>query len=504
MTTISDNDSIDIKSFLGAFHSSKGAKEICLIGIFLAFSVGSLVSLIPDVISDRYARINHDYTGEHCSIFDRVDKPIECQEGSDDAQEAATWSKVGLCALALFLSPVVGSISDSRGRKRPIIFVTFLASLLPASFLFLVLYPRGNPVWFYVSDSVSGAINIMSLMFAALSDVIPERFRAASFGLLMAGFYGGFCIAPSIPLFLSHFYTTVAGLLLSIMALVIAVFFLPETLATATITTTITTNDDSTEDDNTDSTDNTNVDNVNRNVAWGSLMLQPLRDISILNRHWTIRLVALGSFVAAMVYASDATFFIYYVEEQLNAREEDISTLLLAMGIAGVILQGACLQPLITYFGEKRLLVITFISGALHNFLYGMAQTKEAMIWPLLLSQLTKLNFPILASLASKDASADEQGRIQGALFAIQSIASAVGPVSMEYVYNKTENEQPGFMFVYAAFLYALGVVVVSFIPHKSPQQHGVAERLATDNELEEALLSDLEEPLLRDDTVQS
>jgi hypothetical protein len=41
---------------------------------------------IPDTLADRYARIHHDYQGDHCSTFDRLDKPDACQEGSDDAQ----------------------------------------------------------------------------------------------------------------------------------------------------------------------------------------------------------------------------------------------------------------------------------------------------------------------------------------------------------------------------------------------------------------------------------
>jgi hypothetical protein len=46
----------------------------------------SLFSQIPDTLADRYARIHHDYQGDHCSTFDRLDKPDACQEGSDDAQ----------------------------------------------------------------------------------------------------------------------------------------------------------------------------------------------------------------------------------------------------------------------------------------------------------------------------------------------------------------------------------------------------------------------------------
>jgi Na+/melibiose symporter-like transporter len=193
-----------------------------------------------------------------------------------------------------------------------------------------------------------------------------------------------------------------------------------------------------------------------------------------------------------MVYATDKNLVVFYMERYLNVRENDIAFQFLVMGLVGVLIQAVLLQPLLKFFGEKGLLVLSFMSGTLHNFLYGAARNKLTLYFALGLSQLTKTNTPILASLASQDASVNEQGQIQGALYAVNALSAAIGPLTMQFVYRRTkDNFGPGTMFVVASFLYFVGTTVVSFIP--------VRPMVATEEMAIESrpILDDLEEPLL-------
>lgn len=201
----------------------------------------------------------------------------------------------------------------------------------------------------------------------------------------------------------------------------------------------------------------------------GAVFLRPLREMTILNRDGVLRLVALGSFLQAAVYSTDSSLVLFYIEEQLNVREDDIAYMFFFMGVLGVVLQGIGLQPLVYCLGERGLLIVSFLSGTLHNFLYGVARNKATITAALSLSQLTKLNYPILSSLASQQVGLDEQGRVQGALLALNALAAALGPVSMNWIYERTKNDSnyfgPGTMFLFASFLYLLGTLVVSMIP---------------------------------------
>lgn len=106
---------------------------------------------VPQTIADRYARIHHGYDGPHCSSFDRSHTPTACKAGFDEAQNAAAWANFALSLIALVCNPVVGSVSDVRGRKPLLLLALFLSTIPPTFFLVLLLIPTFNPDWYYVS-----------------------------------------------------------------------------------------------------------------------------------------------------------------------------------------------------------------------------------------------------------------------------------------------------------------------------------------------------------------
>jgi hypothetical protein len=197
-----------------------------------------------------------------------------------------------------------------------------------------------------------------------------------------------------------------------------------------------------------------------------TILLRPFREMAILGRSPFMRILTLASFLSAAVYSTDVSLVLFYIEDHLNVGDSDIAQMFFFMGILGVLLQALGIQPLVNLLGEKGLLIVSFLSGTLHNFLYGAAKSKIGITWALSFSQLTKLNYPILNSLASKGVGVDEQGQVQGAIFAMNALAGAMGPVSMNYIYQKTKNTHlgPGTMFLLASFLYFLGTVCVSVI----------------------------------------
>jgi MFS transporter, DHA1 family, tetracycline resistance protein len=480
----------------------------------------SMTCQVPDTAADRYARLRHLYNGtDHCEHYDRLDKPEPCQQGGDDAQYSATMSNCGMNLLSFLLNPVLGSLSDARGRK-PILLLSLGLSALPAVVLVLMLQvPAFRPFWYYATNATGGVNYFFGVVFAALSDVIPDpTFRASSFGLLLASFYGGFALGPSLSLYLTSQGVAMASLILIVLAFGVALLAMPETLSVDARRIT---------QDQAGS-----VETRTRRArsaggfvsgGWAFLsecLARPFREISILNQNTNIRLVAVGSFFGAMVYASDVTLVVYYIIEQLNVRSADLAQMFLLMGVVGIALQGGLLPPLIRLFrGETNLLVATFACGVVHNSLYGLATGKSSVLVALLLSQFTKLNFPILSSIASQTVSTHEQGRIQGALFATNAIASAFGPLSMEYVYGKTKSSPnwyggPGTMFFYAALLQVAGTITVSYIHHKPTRENGdddLTEAPETsslllrngdgDGAVTASFDSDLEEPLLLETT---
>ena len=406
--------------------------------------------------------------------------PVACRNGSDDAQSSSAWSSLLQNLLTLFLNPVVGKMSDIHGRRMIFVFCLFTYTLAPIVLVGMEFSPTMEPIYYYVASSLIGAVSYSSIAFAIISDSVLEEYRTASFGVIMAGFYSGFCLSPFLALLLSHIQVSILSAVLTGGALTYTMVCFPETLPESVRAM----NQQLVMEQQTD-----RAQSLGNRIGTG--LIRPLREISILNRDRIIRLVASASFFSSMVYAADSTLVLYYIEEYLDVREQDIAYQFLIMGMVGVLLQGCLLQPLLKCFGDKGLLVVAFLSGTTHNLLYGVAKSKRTLYLALSLSQLTKTNAPILASLASKDAGSNEQGQLQGALYAVNALGGAIGPLSMEFIYERTKDTiGPGTMFIFASFLYFVGTMIVISIPVGKADENS----LPLDDTLRSA---EIEEPLL-------
>ena len=116
-------------TFLDEFKVAKGSRLIVLFGFLTSLGIGSLVSVIPQVTTQRFAEdIFGLEEGINCNDFEE-DKPQECVQGADYAQAAASYSVLVANLLALMTNSLAGSYSDLHGRKGELQFVIVDAPL---------------------------------------------------------------------------------------------------------------------------------------------------------------------------------------------------------------------------------------------------------------------------------------------------------------------------------------------------------------------------------------
>lgn len=470
----SANDDDSNQSFFKAFFRSQGPPQVIFLCMLLALSLGSTVGVVPAVVTDRYARINHGYMDEaDCSSFSRNAKPEECLLGSADAQNMSAAASFVSNGLTFVTSSLVGSISDQRGRRSIMLLGIFLSLLAPMCLVLLQLIDTMTPNYYYIANASTGIVNWIAIALSALSDVMPKKWRAPSFGLLLAGFSLGFAFSPLLALLFSHLGVSIFSLSLLVTGFLFAAFFLPETLPPEIAQEAIRAR-------SVDPEDETALGCVLRQV------LRPLQELSILNRNRLFRLLSALAFFSGMSSSADQSLLIYYLEERLGFNDGDVAVLFMIFGLMGIFVQGVVLKPLNDRIGEKNVVVTAFLFGALHNCFYGLATTKRIIFIGVAIGTLTGMSFPTISAIKSNNVAEHEQGRIQGALYSLSSLASALGPASLRFVYHLTkDNDYPGAgtMFLFAALLYLSASFCACALPKDKADSRSFVDNTTKESE---------------------
>jgi DHA1 family tetracycline resistance protein-like MFS transporter len=266
-----------------------------------------------------------------------------------------------------------------------------LSLLAPLNLVLLQLFEGLDPFTYYASQAASGIVSWMAVALSALSDVMPPVWRAPSFGLVMAGFSMGFALSPILAVFLGHFGVSVFALGILVFGFIWACTTMPETLSP-------------------ESSEMAKLKRLadrpvlmTRIEAWRYNLFRPARDLLILNRNKLFRLLSALAFFSGCVSAGDHTLFLYYVEENFGFNDKDVAMLFLLIGINGIVVQTVVLKPLNSLIGERRVIIVAFFVGALHHYLYGVAQSKKSMFLAASIASLTGMSFPTISAIKANN-----------------------------------------------------------------------------------------------------
>ena len=294
----------------------------------------------------------------------------------------------------LFASPVLGAWSDRWGR-RPILIFSLVGTVV--SFVMLALaHSLAMLFAARIVDGLSGG-NITTAR-AYIGDISTDENRAKSFGMLGAAFGLGFIIGPGLGgLFARISYTAPiwAAAAITVVATLLAWFWLPET--------------------------------VHRVEAVSGSPWRALRELS---GRANLRLLFLIDFLYWGSFAVYQTTFALFGARRFGFDATHIGYLLAAFGFLGVIVQVGTVGPVVKRLGEKQTLVIGLLFAAAGWG--GSALTHSLPVFiAMLVPGAIGIGFcnPSLVSLVSRSAGKHEQGRVQGAAGALESLGRTIGPV---------------------------------------------------------------------------
>lgn len=353
-----------------------------------------------------------------------------------DLAQAAIWGGVLSTAFAVMqflFSPMVGSLSDSVGR-RPVLLVSLIVMALD----YVVMAVAGS-IWLLLAGRIVGGITAAthSTAQAYVADVSPPEKKAQNFGLIGAGFGLGFVLGPVLGGLLAEWGTrapfwAAAGLAGGNALLGWVV--LKESV----------------------------TDRTRRAFRWSSAnpfatfkLIGKLPGLSALL--WVFFLYHLAGAVYPVIWA-------YYTTEAFGWSPGLIGVSLAVYGLSLAAVQGGLVRPAITRWGEMRTVVIGLTIEFFSLVVIAFLTSGWALMALIPVSALGAIGFPALQGIASKAVPDDAQGALQGVMASLASVAMIIAPLLMTQVFAQFTQEGgvylPGAPFLVSSVIMALGLAM--------------------------------------------
>jgi MFS transporter, DHA1 family, tetracycline resistance protein len=340
---------------------------------------------------------------------------------------------VTYAVLQFLFGPVIGNLSDRFGR-RPVI----MASLFAYSVDYLLMGFAPTIAWLFIGRALAGmagAVYIPANAFVA--DVTPPEQRARAFGLIGSAFGVGFILGPALGGLLGEFGPRTpffAAAALAALNLLFGLLVLPESLPRE----------------------------KRRAFAWRRAT--PLGAGAALTRHPQLLAYASVTFVfllATTVYPSTWAFFL---TARFDASPKTIGLSLAVTGTVMAIVQGGLTGRIASRIGEARAALLGLGTGTAACIAHAFAPQLWMIFTIPVVFGLQALAYPALAALLTQRTPPEAQGELQGALGAVSSVASIVGPLLMTQVLAFFTSPAAPFQFSGAAMALAAMLNLAGFL----------------------------------------
>jgi DHA1 family tetracycline resistance protein-like MFS transporter len=135
-------------------------------------------------------------------------------------------------------------------------------------------------------------------------------------------------------------------------------------------------------------------------------------------------------FVYWFAFAVFQTTFALFAANRFGFDAPETGYFFSAFGVLGAVVQGAMIRPIVRRIGDKATLLLGLACAAVGLIASALAPSVTMLVFALVpLAFGIGFGHPTVASLVSRAARGNEQGRVQGAASALESLGRTVGPV---------------------------------------------------------------------------
>jgi MFS transporter, DHA1 family, tetracycline resistance protein len=364
-------------------------------------------------------------------------KLVEQLNGPSENNAFLYGALMSLYAVMLFIfAPIFGAVSDRFGR-RPVILISLLGTGLDyivaafAPTLWLLFVTRAI-------NGISGANFVTCQAFIA--DTTPPEKRAGAYGLVGAAIGLGFILGPVAGGFLGAIdirWPYMAAGILAIINWLYGYFVLPESLP------------------------------KERRSPLSISKFNPMSNLKFL-----FKLPTIGGLAVAFFFLNAAQFalhgvWVLYTGYRYGWDEKAVGISLMVVGIGAAVVQGALARPIIARIGAPWAVIAGLVIGAMAYVLYGLA-TEGWMIYAIVAAaSFGGIAGPAIQSIITGLTDPTQQGRVQGGLHSMTSLAQICGPLLGTWLFGYFTKDAggthliPGAPFFASAVLAVIGTLLV-------------------------------------------
>jgi predicted MFS family arabinose efflux permease len=342
------------------------------------------------------------------------------QFGLSDFQTSLLFSMYSIAQF--FATPVIGKLSDRFGRK-PLLIISLAGTVIANA----IAGTATTAGWLFFArflDGITGGNT--SVAQAIISDVTTPATRAKAFGIYGAAFGLGFVLGPVTSLLAQQFSLGAAFLVsaaIAFFALLITIFFLPETLQHKAA--------------KAHNLFDLGLDNLIRGLAMPKIGV-----LLIIN-------FFIGTTFTIFTYA-----FQPYFIKVLGQNSQSLTLMFILFGVLGTIMQTWGVSLLIRQFNVVNIL---FLALFIRSFSFIVMPLQQNIIYfvvvSILYSLFNSLVQPMINTLISLNAKPQDQGTAMGLNSSYLSISNGIGPVIAGTLINQAYPQ------TYAYPLYLAGIL---------------------------------------------
>jgi len=327
----------------------------------------------------------------------------------------------------LLMSPLAGRFVDRYGRKKIIIIGLLLFGVSE------LIFGLGTNVWVLYLSRVLGGISaafIMPGVTAYVADITSVQERPKAMGYLSAAISTGFIIGPGIGGFIAEYgirFPFFFAAAIAFLACISSIFILKEPLTKEQLA------------------------EISANTKQTNFISDLKRS---LNPLYFIAFIIV--FVLAFGLSAYETIFSLFSDHKFGYTPKDIAAIITISSIFGVIVQIFMFGKIVDMLGEKKLIQLCLIIGAI----LAVASTViSSFLAVLVVTCFIFLAFdllrPALTTFLSK-AAGKEQGFVAGMNSTYTSLGNIVGPAMGGILFDVNIH----YPYLFAAVIMGIGLVI--------------------------------------------